>query len=386
MVTFCRTVHSHFPRSKSIMKIDRIEVFQVHYALHDREYSWSGGHSVKSFVSTIVKLTTGEGISGYGEVCPLGSAYMDAFAAGVPAGVSELAPTVLGRDPRDLRGLNAAMDAALGGHAYVKSPIDIACWDILGKAAGAPVAVLLGGIAAETYPLYRAIPQRSAEEMARDVARYKSEGYRKFQLKVGGDPDEDIRRIRAVRRVLEAGDVLVADANTGWKTHQALRVVNAVAGEDVSIEAPCPTYEECLVVRRATSLPFVLDEVITGVVPFLRAYRDGAMDAVNIKISRVGGLTKALQLRNLCESVGVLMTIEDSWGGDVTTAAIAHLAGSTQPEFLFTSTDFNSYVDLSVAPDAPRRKEGRLAVPRRPGLGITVDDAALGRPILTISV
>lgn len=368
------------------MKIDRIEVFQVHYALHDREYSWSGGHSVKSFVSTIVKLTTGEGISGYGEVCPLGSAYMDAFAAGVPAGVSELAPTVLGRDPRDLRGLNAAMDAALGGHAYVKSPIDIACWDILGKAAGAPVAVLLGGIAAETYPLYRAIPQRSAEEMARDVARYKSEGYRKFQLKVGGDPDEDIRRIRAVRRVLEAGDVLVADANTGWKTHQALRVVNAVAGEDVSIEAPCPTYEECLVVRRATSLPFVLDEVITGVVPFLRAYRDGAMDAVNIKISRVGGLTKALQLRNLCESVGVLMTIEDSWGGDVTTAAIAHLAGSTQPEFLFTSTDFNSYVDLSVAPDAPRRKEGRLAVPRRPGLGITVDDAALGRPILTISV
>jgi L-alanine-DL-glutamate epimerase-like enolase superfamily enzyme len=108
------------------------------------------------------------------------------------------------------------------------------------------------------------------------------------------------------------------------------------------------------------------------------------MDAVNIKISRVGGLTRAVQIRNLCESLGVVMTLEDSWGGDITTAAIAHLAGSTQPGFLFTSTDFNSYVDLSVAPDAPRRKEGKLAVPRGPGLGITVDDAILGKPLVSV--
>ena len=366
------------------MKIERIELYQVNYGLRDRTYAWSGGHSVASFVSTIVKVTTDQGIAGYGEVCPLGSAYMDAFAAGVPPGVNELAPFLLGRDPRDIRGMNAAMDSALMGHHYIKSPLDMACWDILGKSTGTPVATLLGGRTVEEYPLYRAISQRSPEEMAEDVARYRAEGYRKFQLKVGGDPDEDVRRVRAVRRVLESGDVLVADANTGWKPHQALRVVNMLAGDDVTIEAPCPTYEECLVVRRNTSLPFVLDEVITGVVPFLRAYRDGAMDAVNIKISRVGGLTRAVQIRNLCESLGVVMTLEDSWGGDITTAAIAHLAGSTQPGFLFTSTDFNSYVDLSVAPDAPRRKEGRLAVPRGPGLGITVDDAVLGKPLVSV--
>jgi cis-L-3-hydroxyproline dehydratase len=366
------------------MRIAQIDVFQVNYGLHDKRYSWSGGHSVTSFVSTIVKVTTDEGPAGYGEVCPLGSAYMEAFAAGVPAGVRELAPALIGRDPRDIRGLNAAMDSALGGHHYVKSPLDIACWDILGKSTGTPVSTLLGGATVEEYPLYRAISQRSPEEMAEDVARYRAEGYRKFQLKVGGNADEDVRRVKAVRRVLEAGDVLVADANTGWRTHDALRVVNMLAGEDVTIEAPCPTYEECLVVRRNTSLPFVLDEVITGVVPFLRAYRDGAMDAVNIKISRVGGLTRAVQLRNLCESVGIVMTLEDSWGGDITTAAIAHLAGSTQPASLFTSTDFNSYVDLSVAPDAPRRKNGTLSVPRGPGLGITVDDSVLGKPLVSV--
>lgn len=108
------------------------------------------------------------------------------------------------------------------------------------------------------------------------------------------------------------------------------------------------------------------------------------MDVVNLKISRVGGLTKAVLLRNLCESLGIAMTIEDSWGGDITTATIAHLAGSTRPQFLFRSTDFNSYIDIRVAPDAPWRKEGRLAVPAAPGLSITVDEKELGKPIFTL--
>ncbi len=366
------------------MKITQIDVFQVRYGLLDQTYAWSGGHSVSSFLSTVVKLSTDQGLAGFGEVCPLGSAYMDAFAAGVPAGIRELAPSLLGEDPTRIRSVNSSMDLALGGHNYLKSPIDIACWDILGKACGKPVATLLGGRRVEDYPLYRAISQGTPEQMSGSVARYRSEGYRKFQLKVGGDPDADVQRVRSVLAVLKPGDVLVADANTGWLPHQAIRVVNGLVGTDVYIEAPCASYEECLTVRRHTVLPMVLDELITAVGPFLRAYHDGAMDVINIKISRVGGLTKAVQLRNLCESLGIVMTIEDSWGGDITTATIAHLAGSTRPEYLFTSTDFNSYIDLRVAPDAPWRKEGRLAVPAGPGLGITVDEKALGAAILTV--
>jgi len=366
------------------MKITSIEVFQVPYKLKDAHYSWSGGHSVSSFLTTIVKVTTDEGISGFGEVCPLGSGYMEAFARGVPPGVEELGPVLIGQDPTRIRALNHLMDSTLGGHNYVKSPIDIACWDILGKSSNVPVSGLLGGRTVEDFPLYRAISQRSPKEMAEDVGKYRSEGYRRFQLKVGSDPDEDIDRIKEVRNILKPGDVLVADANTGWLLHQATRVVNAVKDLDVYIEAPCVTYEECLTIRRQTHLPFVLDEVITGITPFLRAYHDHAMDVVNIKISRVGGLTKAVQLRNLCESLGIVMTLEDSWGGDVTTATIAHLVGSTKPENLFTSTDFNSYIDLELAPDAPRRNQGRLSVPSRPGLGITVDEKKLGKPVVRV--
>jgi L-alanine-DL-glutamate epimerase-like enolase superfamily enzyme len=221
--------------------------------------------------------------------------------------------------------------------------------------------------------------------MARRVAAYRAEGYRRFQLKVGGDPAVDIERIRAVAAQLQHGDRLVADANAGWLMHDAMRVVRAVQDVDVYIEQPCLTYEECLSVRRHTNLPFVLDEVIDGIDILMRGRADLAMDAVNIKISKFGGITKARQARDLCVSLGIAMTIEDSWGGDIATAAIAHLAHSTPPEFLFTATDFNSYVTVSTAEGAPRRKNGRMAASAEPGLGVRPRLKVLGRPLVEVT-
>lgn len=366
------------------MKITRIDVYQVNYKLLDQKYAWSRGHEVTSFISTIIKISTDEGLSGFAEVCPLGSAYMEAYAQGVPSGVREIGPLLLGQDPRQINVINNLMDSALSGHNYIKSPFDIACWDILGQAAGLPIHTLLGGCFVESFPLYRAISQGSSREMADDVVRFRDEGYRRFQLKVGDDPDKDIKRINAVLKVIQQGDILVADANTGWLMHKALRVVNALEGEDLYIEQPCATIEECLAVREHTNLPMVLDEVIKGIDSLMSAYNKRAMDVVNLKISRLGGLTRTKQMRDLCESLGIAMTIEDSWGGDITTAAIAHLVGSTQPEFYFTSTDFNSYNDVHLAEDAPMRKEGKLEVPSGPGLGIHVDEKKLGKPVLTL--
>jgi len=366
------------------MKISQIDVYQINYGLLDNEYSWSGDHSVTSLTSTVIKISTDEGVSGFGEVCPLGSAYMDAYARGIPSGIEEVGYALIGSDPTSIKPVNDLMDTAMSGHNYIKSVIDIACWDILGKVTGVPVCTLLGGQYVEDFPLYRAISQNTPEKMAEDVERFRSEGYHQFQLKVGGNPDEDIKRIKAALHIVKQGDILIADANTGWLPHQAIRVVNALADRDFYVEQPCRTLEECLVIREHTQLPMVLDEVMTGVGPFLKAYEKHGMDAINIKISRVGGLTKAKQLRDLCERLGIIMTIEVSWGGDITTTAIAHLVGSTRPEFLFTSTDFNSYIDTSIAEDAPRRNNGRLAVPSGPGLGISVDEEKLGNPVKTV--
>ncbi len=361
------------------MRITDIQVFQVDLPLVEGNYSWSEGKSVEVFDSTVVRVETDAGVTGVGEVCPLGPAYLPAHAAGARTGIRELAPQLLGEDPTQLLALNRTMDRAMKGHPHVKSAIDMACWDILGQVCGLPVCHLLGGRFGDDVVLYRAISQRPPEEMAANVAAYREEGYRRFQLKVGGDPDEDVERIRAVRQILEPGDKLVADANTGWLMHEAMRVVGAVKDVDVYIEQPCASYEQCLSVRRHTPLPFVLDEVIDSIDAILRGAADGAMDVVNIKISKFGGLTRAGQARDLCVSLGIAMTLEDSWGGDIITAAIAHLAHSTPPEFLFTATDFNSYVTRSIAAGAPRRERGRMAAPLEPGLGVAPRPAR-GRP------
>jgi L-alanine-DL-glutamate epimerase-like enolase superfamily enzyme len=352
--------------------------------LHEGSYRWSGGKAVTVFDSTVVRVETDQGLVGHGEVCPLGPFYLPAYPAGARAGLAELGPHLLGADPRELHKLDRRMEAALKGHPYVKSAVDMACWDLLGKAAGLPVCTLLGGRYGDDFVLYRAISQEAPEVMARRVADYRAEGYRRFQLKVGGDPDVDVERIRAVAAQLRPGDRLVADANTGWLVHDALRVVRAVRDVDVYIEQPCASYEECLTVRRHTDHPFILDEVVDSIDVLLRGRADGAMDCVNIKISKFGGLTRARQARDLCVSLGVAMTLEDSWGGDIVTAAIAHLAHSTPPQLLFTATDFNSYVTVRIADGAPRRVNGRMAAPTAPGLGVEPRAEVLGKPVVVV--
>eukprot|EP00854_Cymbomonas_tetramitiformis_P004645 gene4644-5689_t len=249
------------------------------------------------------------------------------------------------------------MDSAMRGHPYVKSPLDIACWDILGKVAGMPVCELLGGRFGEDFALYRAISQAAPGEMAENIAGYREEGYRKFQLKVGGVADVDIERIKACAEVLQPGDLLMADANTGWLMHDAVRVVNAVKGLDVYIEQPCDTYEENLSVRQLCPLPFIMDENIDNLAMVLRLYNDRAADCINLKISKVGGLTKARQIRDLCVSLGIAMNIEDT-----------------------------CYVTVSTADGAPRRFNGRMAAPKAPGLGIQPRLDVLGEPVLDVGV
>lgn len=367
------------------MKITGIKAWQVDLPLREGRYAWSNDNAVEVFDATVVAVETDAGVTGFAECTPLGSAYLPAYARGVRAGIAEIGPSLIGLDPTDLTALNRHMDARLRGHPYVKAPLDIACWDILGKVSGLSVTKLLGGAAQPDVVLYRAISQDTPDTMAASVARYRAEGYTKFQLKVGGNADDDIARIAACRAALAPGEVLDADANTGWTMHEAARVVAAVASLDVYIEQPCASYRECRSVRRRTALPFVLDEVITGADILLQAIAEDAMDAINLKISKVGGLTKARLLRDICVDAGIPMIIEDTWGGDIVTATIAHLAQSTPAEFCFAATDFNSYGTRRIAEGAPARAAGRMTAPAGPGLGVAPLVAEMGEPVLAIA-
>ena len=365
------------------MNVTEIRVYQVDLPIAEGSYDWAGGNSYEAFDSTIVRLDTDEGIVGWGELSTLGTAYLPAFPRGARAGIEELADTVLGADPTQPAVLAERMDRRLRGHPYVKSAIDMACWDISGKVAGTPVADLLGGRFGDGAPLYRAISQGTPEEMAQRVAKYRDEGYGKFQLKVGEGPVIDAERIRAARAELDDEHVLDADCNTGLTRHEAVRLVELVDDVDVYIEQPCPTYEECRAVRKRTDHPFVLDEIIDGVQPIIRGHQEDAMDVINLKISKVGGLTRARTVRDLCSELGIAMIVEDTWGSEIATTAIAHLAHSTPTDVCFAATDFHNYNDVTTADGAPTGEDGTLVAPTDPGLGVEPREDVLGEPVAT---
>lgn len=260
------------------MRITGIKAYRVDLPLLKGAYKWSGGNFMRVFDSTVVTIETDQGFTGYGEICPLGPAYLPAYAAGPRTGIGELAPILIGLDPTELGAINRHMDRATHGHSYVKSAIDMACWDILGKTTNRPVATLQGGRFGDDFALYRAISQDTPEATAAMVSKYRGDGYTKFQLKVGGEPDTDVARINAVANKFLPGDVLIADANTGWTQHQALRVADAVRDVDVYIDQPCACYEECLALREHTNRPFSLDEVSDCVETVIRCYTDRAED------------------------------------------------------------------------------------------------------------
>ncbi len=369
---------------KNPYKISSIKTYQVELTMKEGHYSWSN-QSFRSFDSTIIEVETSEGINGYGEICPLGSSYLPAYAEGVRIGIGKIAGVLLGKDPTNINEINSVMDSALRGHPYVKSAIDVACWDILGKATNQPVFTLLGGKLQNKIKLFKVISRDVPEIMQQKIIDYQDQGFKQFQMKVGAEPSVDIRRIRSVAKNLRPGNVLGADANCGWRQHDAIRVVKAVSDLDIYIEQPCPTYEECSVVRNRSNLPFILDECMDTLQSVLRAWNDQAVDVINLKIGRLGGLSKAKIIRDVCVSLGISLTIEDTWGSQIGDAAIAHLAHSTPREFHFQSSAFHEYTEVSTAKGQPIIESGYMFCSNAPGLGIIPNFDTLGDPLSIFS-
>ena len=365
--------------------IDRIDVFGYELTYAHGDYIMSSGREVNRLPSTVVRITTRDGVQGFGEVCPLGSTYLPAFGEGARVALRELAPALIGGDATNLADVHRRLDARLKGHEYAKSALDVACWDAFGRLVGKPVAALLGGSLQRELPLYVAIPLGTPAHMADFVTRERSRGIRNFQAKLGADPAEDAQRIAAVQAATGPGDAVIGDANGGWRRQDAIIAARLLEGfERFRLEQPCPTLEECLAVRRMSTLPMVLDEVIIDLPALVRAAGLDAMDQINLKISRVGGLMPARLMRDVAVSLGIRLMIEDSWGGDVVTAAVAHLAAGEPPEALFAVSFMNDWTMEHIAGYQPRSSNGMGPVPDDPGLGIEVDVAGLGEPLFTV--
>ena len=205
--------------------------------------------------------------------------------------------------------------------------------------------------------------------MARSAAAYVDAGYRRIQVKVGGEPAQDVERVHAVRAAVPAGVVLFCDANGAWTTGQARAFLRATPDLEITLEQPCMSYDDCRAVRPHCPHPLVLDECIDSLPALLAAHRDGVADGVTIKIARVGGVGPAALLRDVAVDLGLPVTVEDTGGSDIDTAAMAHLSLSTPEELRIHTVDFNAWVTVGNATGMPPAEDGRLRAPDGPGPG-----------------
>ena len=363
------------------MQITAITVWQLDLPLH-RPYRLSGGRlRFETLDSTLVRVDTDMGISGWGEACPWGVSYLPAFGKGVRAGLAELAPILIGRDPRQLDSINRDLDRALPGHPYVKAPLDIACWDIFARSAGMPLSAALGATEPEPVPIASSVGTASPEEMRADVERFREAGYRVHSCKIGADVDLDIARIRHLMAAKRADETMFFDANRAWLPRDAITVMNAVPETQTWFEQPCETLAEIGQVRRQTQNPIAVDEALHTYGDLLRIHGEGIAELVNIKINRVGGLTKARRMRDFCLATGLAMLIMDTGGTVVADTAVAHLAQSIPPPSCLGVWSCQEMVTVDPAPGAGARNvEGCFTAPTGPGLGVDPDRSVLGAP------
>ena len=364
--------------------IRRVDVFAVRLHHAGGPFRLSGGRVSTDQDATVVRVETGDGLVGWGEQCVFTPSFLPGYGPATRAVLGLLAPAVLGADPRQVDGVYARMDAAVRGYAYAKSAIDIACWDLLGKTAGLRVSDLLGGTRQEELLLYNGVGIAPPEEARQRCTELLAAGYRQVQLKAGTEWRDDVERIEACVDALGDIDRVIVDANGYWPQADAVRVAAAIDRFDLFLEQPCASIEECAQVRRSWRRPLILDESLTGTGELVRAREAGALDAVRLKISRLGGITPTRRVRDLAAAFGFPITVEDSGGGDIVTAASMHLNCSLPPRLVLSGYLPSAMVVERFAIGTPEPENGRARLPAGPGLGIEVDEAALGEPVLRV--
>jgi L-alanine-DL-glutamate epimerase-like enolase superfamily enzyme len=360
------------------VKITGISLYKTPLPYVGASYGWGAGNAITTAIASVVVIDTDAGLQGCGEFTPCGENYMVAHSEGVEALLRLVAPSLLGEDPRQVGRIEALLDHLVQGHGYAKSPIDIACWDLLGQSCGQPLWMLMGGKLTDGAPMYRVAPQKATDETVAEMQRYREQGYRQFQIKVGSDWSGDIERIQTGVSLLKSGEKAMADANQGWRVDNAIRVARATADLDYILEQPCRTYEECQQVRRVAQQPMKLDECITGMAAAQRVVADKGAEICCLKLSNLGGLSKARRVRDFLVDNRLPVVSEDTWGGEITTAAVAHFAASTPEEYLQNTTDLMNYNTRSTGIGGAYACDGKLYAPDGPGLGVSPDFESLG--------
>ena len=247
-----------------------------------------------------------------------------------------------------------------------------------------PVCELLGGSTGVKLPLISSVHAGDPEDMRARVAEHREQGYLGHSIKIGDDPALDAARIEASLADKHAEEFFLVDANGAMTTESALRMLRLLpAGLDFVLEAPCRTWRETLSLRLRTSVPILLDELVTDSASIVELIADDAADGIGLKISKAGGLTAARRQRDLCLAAGLTLSVQDTTGSDIAFAAVVHLGQTVPGRHLRCVLETRVMVTETTVENPIPLVEGKVMAPGTPGLGVTPRLELLGNPVAT---
>jgi L-alanine-DL-glutamate epimerase-like enolase superfamily enzyme len=364
------------------MKITKISIFHVDLPLEHPYWLSAGRLKFEVLDATLVKIETDEGLTGWGEGTPWGHTYVPAHGPGIRAGIATMTPFILGLDPRRLLDVERAMDLALPGHLYAKSPIDMACWDIAGQAAGLPIADLMGGGSRTPRPIASSVGAKTIADTRSVMERYRQRGYIAHSVKIGGDVAADIASIEDVEANRRPDEIILYDVNRGWTRQQALRVLSATEHLNIMVEQPGETLDDIAAIAGKHATPVSVDESLMTLQDAARIAQDGVAEIFGIKLNRVGGLTKAARMRDIALAHGIDMFVMATGGSVLADAEALHLAATIPDANCHAVWACQDMLTIDIAGGrGPRNINGHLHLPEAPGLGVHPDEDALGSAV-----
>ncbi|MFB1082253.1 mandelate racemase/muconate lactonizing enzyme family protein [Jeotgalibacillus sp. JSM ZJ347] len=358
------------------MKIIRAEIWGIHLPL--KEPFVVSYARFESMPSIILKLTTDTGYEGYGEAVPDEHVTGESFYGSFALLKKVILPEVKGLSPFQIEEIHYRMNRALRGNPSIKAAVDIACFDLMGKITGVPVYDLIGGKAHEQLSYPKVISIGSPEKMSEAALAALESGYKHLKIKLSGDTELDVQRLRKIREAVGADVPIRVDVNQGWETYETAK--RALAQTELLnldwVEQPLvpEAFIEMNELRQSTVTPLMLDESICTEKDLQRAIEMRAADKINLKLMKSGGIYPIIHMAKTAEAAGLACQIGSMVESSIGSAAGYHTAIARKN---IETTELTGPLLFSKDPGNLKYEVPYVHLAEKPGLGVDVDEEIL---------
>lgn len=328
--------------------------------------------SVDAIENVLVALETDSGLTGFGSAAPT-AVITGETAASINGAIAHIGTIVAGMEIKNHEKIFQALNKCIVGNYSAKAAVDMAIYDLLAKSLDVPLYRLLGGIATSVLSDIT-ISLGEVETMAEESRRKINEGFRTLKIKVGGDPETDIARLEAISDAIEGRGTLRIDANQGWTGKQAVWVARELRKRKIAIElmeqpVAAQNHDELKYVKEKCPFPVYADESVFTEADALALVKAGAVDGINIKLMKCGGIYNALKIAAIAEAAGIPCMIGSMMECSISVTAAAHLAASRT---VIGKYDLDAPLFCSSNPAAGgiSYQGPEIQLPDTPGLGI----------------